>query len=240
MSDVKAYFFDYATAHMFQSDIPMEAQIGQNPFLRAFRSSSSWLLLGNQWNPLKIFNPMRPIMFRYNRRVMDKWLGKVIDTRFDQFKRNLDGNRKRSQPIVDFAFEAYVKDNGFGSRDVVLDTAFKNSLIEHIKVFMFGGYDTSSSAICYIYHELSKHPKILEKVIEEHNTVLGIDTTMAAKKIKEDPYIVNRLPFTIAVIKETLRIWPPASGVRAGRPDFYLHHNGKQYPTDGKIRAVSF
>ncbi|KAB5583240.1 cytochrome P450, partial [Coniochaeta sp. 2T2.1] len=44
--------------------------------------------------------------------------------------------------------------------------------------------------------------------------------------------IINRLPFTLAVIKETLRILPPIVGsYRYGRKGVSVYHNGKAWPT---------
>lgn len=63
--------------------------------------------------------------------------------------------------------------------------------------------------------------------------MFGSDVTQTARRIKEDPYLINKLPYTVAIIKETLRLWPPASSVRIGEPGFFIHHDGKQYPTDG-------
>jgi cytochrome P450 len=74
-------------------------------------------------------------------------------------------------------------------------------IIDGMKTFLFAGHDTSSSAICYIYHLLELYPKSLAKVIAEHNEVFGEDTSMTANIIKENPQLLNRLPYTLAVIK---------------------------------------
>ena len=52
-------------------------------------------------------------------------------------------------------------------------------------------------------------------------------------EISENPYLFNQLPFTVAVIKETLRLFPVASSTRDGEPGFSLTHDGHQYPTEG-------
>ena len=67
--------------------------------------------------------------------------------------------------------------------------------------------------------------------------------------MKEDPKILNQLPYTLAVIKEALRLLPPIVGTyRVGRKEyisfspakgtsnpssFSLKHHGQEWPTDG-------
>ena len=110
----------------------------------------------------------------------------------------------------------------------------------HIKVFMFAGHDTTSSTICFAAYELAEHPEAMQKVRHEYDEVFGTDVSETAQKIKDDPYIINRLPYTAAVIKEVLRLWPPASSVRMGEPGFFLNYEGKKYPTKGIMQYQSF
>ena len=69
--------------------------------------------------------------------------------------------------------------------------------------------------------------------MKEYDDVFGPDINQTAARIKKDSYLINKLPYTVAIIKETLRLWPPASSVRKGVPGFWLHYEGKQYPTEG-------
>ncbi|KAJ8062538.1 hypothetical protein OCU04_009066 [Sclerotinia nivalis] len=47
------------------------------------------------------------------------------------------------------------------------------------------------------------------------------------------PQLANDLPYTTAVIKEAMRFFPPASGIRQGHPDTILTDEmGHQCPTD--------
>ena len=64
------------------------------------------------------------------------------------------------------------------------------------------------------FYELSQHPDILEEVRQEHIRVFGPDLDSVADEILRNPAILNDLPLTIAVIKETLRLWPPANAMR--------------------------
>jgi len=60
----------------------------------------------------------------------------------------------------------------------------------------------------------------LARLRQEHNTVFG-STFQTAQKLKEDPKILNQLPYTLAVIKEALRLLPPIVGTyRVGRKEY--------------------
>lgn len=48
---------------------------------------------------------------------------------------------------------------------------------------------------------------------------------------------MNQLDYTLAIIKETLRLWPPASGVRIGQKGFFIKDpvSGQMIDTDGLL-----
>lgn len=51
--------------------------------------------------------------------------------------------------------------------------------------------------------------------------------------LRADPKLVNNLPYTLAVIKEALRLWPPTGvSLRSGLPGQTLRDDGgKEWPT---------
>lgn len=65
--------------------------------------------------------------------------------------------------------------------------------------------------------------------------MLGSDPLDAHARISAEPQLLNQLPYTSAVIKEALRLFPPVGTVRGGTTGFFLTHpdTGKRYPTDG-------
>ncbi|KAK2774658.1 cytochrome p450 71b25 [Colletotrichum kahawae] len=87
---------------------------------------------------------------------------------------------------------------------------------------MLAGYDTTGSSIVFMTHLLSKHPEVLARVRAEHDDVLGSDISAAPKLIAANPKLLNLLPYTTAVIKESLRFYPPGATSRYGNPDFHI------------------
>lgn len=111
------------------------------------------------------------------------------------------------------------------------DAALVRSTVSQIKSFLFAGQDTTATLIQWLCFELSKASwssasmRILDKIAAEHDAVFGKDggafnaltilgrTDEAARK-ETEAIIGNRLPYTTAFIKETLRLHPPAATAR--------------------------
>ena len=214
----------------------MHAQTSQNDFVSAFRQQMKWLQIIYGLNPFVLFNPMRPVIFQYNKWRMDRYVGKALEERFASRPENEAANlpvAKRKRPVVDLALDAYHKEKDVKKTTKAIDATFKKFAIDQIKTFLFAGHDTTSSTICYMAYVLSNHPEALRKVRQEYDEVFGTNVEQMPHLIKKDPYLINKLPYTVAIIKEVLRLYPPASSVRKGLPGFFLHHDGKQYPTEG-------
>ncbi|MCJ1284900.1 hypothetical protein MMC26_004237 [Xylographa opegraphella] len=216
-------------------DTKMNTQHSENDFVSGLRSQVKWLAIGNEINPWKKWNPIRPFVFQYNTRRMDKWLSKALDERFT-LRQSLGeaAMLKRSKPVIDLALDTYLLTQGLDEKSVrPMDDTFKTMSMNQIKLFLFAGHDTTSSTLCYMYYLLQKNPKVQEKLHTELDNVFGTDLTKTASLISENPHVLNKLVYTVAVIKETLRLFAPASSVRIGEPGFFLNVDGVQYPTEG-------
>lgn len=66
----------------------------------------------------------------------------------------------------------------------------------------------------YCLLELLKHPDILARVRAEHDEFLSPDADETVKILRENPTKLNSLILTTAVVKETLRLYSPASTIR--------------------------
>jgi cytochrome P450 len=114
-----------------------------------------------------------------------------------------------------------------------VDAEFKEIAAAQLRLFLFAGHDTTSSTLVYCYHLLATHPDCMAQIRTEHNEVFGPNTDIYQTLVQK-PQLLNKLPYTLAVIKEALRLFPPASGFRAGSPDMTIvDDNGTLYPTEG-------
>ncbi|MCJ1432752.1 hypothetical protein MMC27_002109 [Xylographa pallens] len=166
---------------------------------------------------------------------MVQYISKELGTRFNiNLGRNETTKANRSKTIIDLALANYLADQTQPRSSHGMDATFRHCATCQIRTFIFAGHDSTSSTICYAFHLLSTHPSIRRLLIAEHNNVLGLDYKEAASRISESPHLLNQLPYTLAVVKETLRLYPPASSTRGGEPDHFIPGpDGRRLPTDG-------
>lgn len=130
--------------------------------------------------------------------------------------------------MVDLALKAYLEENPSATG---IDTNSRDFTMAQIKLFIFAGHDTTSTGAVFTYHLLTQHAKILAKLRAEQDRVFGADTTAAASSLSSNPSLLNQLPYTLVVIKESLRIYPAVAAARGGQPDFCLSNdNGMSFP----------
>lgn len=187
-------------------------------------------------NPFVRWNLFRPFFQWYYVWVMNRYVNRHLENGFaaHQSLGDTKGSRNREyRTVMNLALDKYHEEYP-ESKDIRnMSPEFKRYAISQMKVFILAGHDTTSSTLCYIFHLLSRNPLALQRVRAEHDEVFGFDLSKASVTIKEDPHSLNRLPYSLAVIKETLRLFPVASLTREGEPGFALVENGHQYPTEG-------
>jgi len=215
-------------------DIDLNYQRQSHPLADALRKMISWCNFGN---PFYAFHPIRPLAIKYYGNIMDKIIIKELDKRVDEYKQGRRdaalGSVKdtKSKSVMALALESYLADKGENAK---LDNRFKAFASNQARLFLFAGHDTTTSVLVYTFHMLHKHPEVRARVCEEHNQVFGSDPNVAVSKLRASPALLNQIPYTTAVIKETMRFYPPSGAMREGIPGAYLtDHNGTQYPTDG-------
>jgi cytochrome P450/NADPH-cytochrome P450 reductase len=74
-----------------------------------------------------------------------------------------------------------------------------------INTFLIAGHETTSGLLSCAIYALLKHPDVLKKAYEEVDRVLGPDT--GAKPTYQQ---VTQLTYITQILKEALRLWPPA------------------------------
>ncbi|KAL2060699.1 hypothetical protein VTL71DRAFT_9340 [Oculimacula yallundae] len=216
-------------------DHDLNSQTGINTLVEAFRSAVDWTPNPVLTHAIFSLNPVRAFAHWYYTRIMDGYIRRVIQSRLDMrgLTADLPDTRTKDsrRPIIDLAIDQYLLDEATQDKVITVDENFHRLAIDQMKTFLFAGYDTTSSTICFIYHLLNRHPEALHKVQQEHDEIFG-ERQSTADLIKASPNLLNNIPYTTAVIKETLRLYPPASTTRAGTKDFDLIHNGTAYPTN--------
>lgn len=99
-----------------------------------------------------------------------------------------------------------------------LDAISSRSVICNLKVLLLAGFETTSGFICWIFKELQDNPGCMDKLRAEHDEVFGTDAEQATRLLKQSPHLLNSLPYTNAVVKEVLRMYPLTFAIREGTP----------------------
>lgn len=206
-----------------------------NSLVDGLRMQIRWLTFGTDVNPFKRYNPLRPLVHWYNARRMNRYVSREFDARMANYQDQDNVHSvTRTKSVIDLALAAYLSANPEKEGSKAVDSTFKRFAMSQIKLFLFSGHDTTSSSICYIFYVLSANPSALSRVRDEHDEILGSDLDNVTSLIIQNPFLLNQLPYTLAVIKETLRMYPVVSSVRAGEAGFHVTNDqGRQFPTDG-------
>ncbi|KAI1264041.1 cytochrome P450 [Xylariaceae sp. FL1019] len=89
---------------------------------------------------------------------------------------------------------------------------------DQLKTFLLAGHDTTSVTLAWVFYELSLNPSELRAVRAELDALLGPDSSVEAVKsrllMSDGQDIINKMGYCSAVIKETLRLHPPAATAR--------------------------
>src|SRR5690242_8149482 len=108
-------------------------------------------------------HPLRPFIQKYYGKVMNNYIRKELNKRFDEIKDIKVGNEaigraKSVKSVITLAIESYIDEIGYKTQKLELDEHFTRYAIYQIRLFLFAGNDTTSSTIVYVFHLLSKHP----------------------------------------------------------------------------------
>ncbi|MEX1021036.1 MAG: cytochrome P450 [Litorilinea sp.] len=144
-------------------------------------------------------------------------LNAIIEERLQNGDGSAEGSVQDRGDLLSMLLAARDEDGLPMPRAQVLD--------ECITLFV-AGHETTAAALTWVWHLLTQHPHILKEVTAEVQTVLG-----AAPATFET---LPQLPLLEAVIKETLRLYPPAFGF--GRSVIEpFQANGVDFPKDAVI-----
>jgi len=128
----------------------------------------------------------------------------------------------------------------------------KDALTDNLLTFMFGGFDTTSIALTYALFLLAENPAQWTRLRLEVDSVLEPRGQLSMKELKS-------LPFCTKVVKETLRLYPPApltartttssvdldgyiveKGTRVMIPMWWVHRDAEVWPEPDKFDPDRF
>lgn len=154
----------------------------------------------------------------------------TIQQKYTELKEEARGNRSRS--IVALSFQ---------DTDALTPQLFSETS-DQVRNFLFAGHDTTTGMLQWALYELSRTPRALKAVRDELDEIFGPQEVeplaMCAAFTQRGEEIFPRLHYINAVIRETLRLHPPAATVRMTPPGsgFTVRApTGEEYNLDGTI-----
>ncbi|TDZ32564.1 putative sterigmatocystin biosynthesis P450 monooxygenase stcS [Colletotrichum spinosum] len=157
-------------------------------------------------------------------KTLDDFLTDVIQRKFNDAKQD-GGSSSRS------VLSLSLRDADVLTQDLVDGTK------DQLKTFMFAGHDTTSILLQWAVYELGRTPRAMRSLLAELENLFGPDLrpeTIREALLARGEELSRRMTYTSAVIKETLRLYPPAGSARLCPPgsDFRL-----QLPGGGSLCA---
>ncbi|KAB5542700.1 cytochrome P450 [Coniochaeta sp. 2T2.1] len=226
-------------------NLNLDCQRSPNPLCEYMTRQLS--LKFDEYKPGNILALLDPTIYYRtwaNNRRLNVEISKQLDVRFAALKESRKKSSSSSsaaapyKSIIDLAIEDFLHANPDAA---TLTPEFVTTATRNLRMFFFSGHDSTATTILYCYYVLSRHPTALSLLRAELDSVFGPyptpssrPTQAASEQIKSHPQILNSLPYTAAVIRETLRLYPPANSIRYCTTDIDLTDSrGNVYPTAG-------
>lgn len=203
-------------------DADFDSQKTSHPIVQAFRTRVGLMRNASSPLPWDSVDLLRPLKLWWNQRTLDGLISEELQRKYAARagKARAASFKDRKKSVVDLALDGYEKEaadlNGGRPVNVLANPQTKSDIINSMKAFVFAGHDTTASTIAYAMYLLHFHPAVHKKLVAEIDDVFGANATHKAigAAIKNDPYLINRLEYLTAILKETLRLFPPASTLR--------------------------
>ncbi|KAF2099853.1 cytochrome P450, partial [Rhizodiscina lignyota] len=227
-------------------DSDFDSQKRAHPVVTMFRQRAGLMRNNGGFYPWDDFDAFRPIKLWFNARKLDGLIGKeldqLIEVRAKDPKRGVQKSfRDRKKTVIDLALDSYYQQSATEKGiAATIDPEVRREIISNMKTFIFAGHDTTATTIAYALYFLHFYPNVYQKLVQELEEVYGAGASYEtiSNAIKEDPHSINKLEYLTAIVKETLRLFPPASTLRAipkdQAPLFVTDPDtGKQLPIKG-------
>uniref|UniRef100_A0A336KJ13 CSON009391 protein n=1 Tax=Culicoides sonorensis TaxID=179676 RepID=A0A336KJ13_CULSO len=133
---------------------------------------------------------------------INKFVNKVINQRREklQTENNNESNeddcdKKKRPALLDILLQAQNEGQPITNEYIA----------NEVKAFMFAGHETTAGTLSFVSYLIAKHPQVQQKLIDEIKSNF-LDEKTESLKIRD----LNTLSYMDNVIKESLRLFPPA------------------------------
>ncbi|KAF1346945.1 cytochrome P450 [Delphinella strobiligena] len=173
------------------------------------------------------FHPLVYLRRKRTSRAVDQLLKTIIQDKFAA----MTSNTSKDRSVLALSLQ--------GTQE--LNPLILQQTADQLKSFLFAGHDTTSIVLQWAFYELSRSPSVLATLRAEHDEIFGPDTdpTVVSDILcAKGDEMIPKLTYTSAVIKEILRLYPPASTARRVVPGggfFVRLPDGRHVCLDGMV-----
>ncbi|KAF9422810.1 hypothetical protein HW555_001594 [Spodoptera exigua] len=202
---ISEYIMAYAMDSVRETSLGLNANSQLNPnqdLIKAFAGSCT-LIADRIMKPWLHFEPLYKLTAHHAKYMeyVDTVLGYIMEMiqakrkelAEKKFIKKNDEDKERIKSFLELMIESSGGDKGYTDKE----------LLEEIMVIFTAGTDTSTLASSFASMLLARHPDVQEKVYQECKDVFG-DSNLPVTAEE-----LSRLKYMGAVIKETLRLYPP-------------------------------
>ncbi|KAJ3632434.1 hypothetical protein MTP99_009445 [Tenebrio molitor] len=135
------------------------------------------------------------ILHGYTNNVIDSKRRELEEKRKDKKWRDVDDlGRRKKKVFLDLLLEGTVDGQSMSDKEIR----------EEVDTFMFGGHDTTATAVSFILYCLANNKEVQDKILEEQKELFGNEKNpkVTYSNIQEMKYLEN-------VVKEGLRLYSP-------------------------------
>ncbi|KAL4915425.1 cytochrome P450 [Aspergillus aurantiobrunneus] len=137
-------------------------------------------------------------------RKLDGILKQHVQQKYKEWENRAAKDMKKPRSVLALSFEGVD----------CLDSDLLDQTCDQIKTFLFAGHDTTSSLLQWAFYELSRTPRALSAVRQELDSILGPQSSPDLVRDQllstQGESLLSRMSYTAAIVKETLRLHPPA------------------------------
>ncbi|KAI1423463.1 cytochrome P450 [Xylaria sp. FL1777] len=205
---------------------------GRGTFMKAFYNLTALAKFNSLKNRIERFTPEYRKTLATNSKILRDAILPRIQNRF-----GLPPDTKNFT-VIDYALEDVV---GLAQSETVpkLDRALLETLISQTKFIFFAGGDVVGMTLAWVFYEIKRYPAVMKELRAEHDKIFGTDVTTVGDDLRKQPYKLNELRYTNAVVKETLRLHSPSQSLRQASSDFNIVIDGVTYSTEYSLMQTS-
>ncbi|PYI29079.1 cytochrome P450 monooxygenase [Aspergillus indologenus CBS 114.80] len=170
------------------------------------------------------FNPVNALRRRRRGARVQRLLQSIVRRKHAELQQQHETKAPFPQPqppsITALALQPPTED-GDSSSSSTLTPALLNQACDQLRTFLLGGHDSPSATVAWALYELSRTPRAQSALQAELDALFGAGTRADAGAVQAalaraatGPDLLRRMVYLDAVLKETLRLQPPASTAR--------------------------